>query len=379
MIKAFLVDDEEHALTILELFLQRTGEVEVVGRSSNGFDAIRQLRTLNPDVLFLDIEMPEMNGVELAEIVRNDNSDVQIVFVTAYDQYAVAAFEQAAIDYILKPLEADRLSKTIARIQKESVKYEAVIQQTSSTDDEARPSKLNIRLFGRYFAGIDGGPGMKWRTSKEKELLAYLALQDGNRAHRDLIIENLWPDESYHKAKIYLHTCVSLLRKHMKQLGLDSILKYENARYFLVSDRVEIDAQNYKKRLNSLKKQGNTVLEEIEQTLMIYEGPLLQDEDYVWAEQETELCDKSAAQWRYSLTEAYLKLQDYDKAVAMAELTIGYSPYEEEAYRLLMKGYHHLGRNDQVLSVYRRLSNKLEELRIKPSETTIKLYEEICS
>ena len=117
MITAFLVDDEDHALAILELFLQRSGEVEVIGRSNNGFDAIRQLGDRKPDVLFLDIEMPEMNGLELAEIVRNANTDVQIVFVTAYDQNAISAFDRAAFDYLLKPLEANRLAKTIARLR----------------------------------------------------------------------------------------------------------------------------------------------------------------------------------------------------------------------------------------------------------------------
>ncbi len=90
MITAFLVDDEEHALTILELFLQRSGEVEVIGRSNNGFDAIRQLGELKPDVLFLDIEMPEMNGLELAEVVRNVNTFriEKIAFIYIFHNFA---------------------------------------------------------------------------------------------------------------------------------------------------------------------------------------------------------------------------------------------------------------------------------------------------
>lgn len=379
MIKAFLVDDEEHALNILELFLQRTGEVEVIGRSNNGFDAIRKLKMLRPDVLFLDIEMPEMNGLELAEILRNDNSDVQIVFVTAYDQYAISAFEHAAIDYILKPLEMDRLSKTISRLQKENTKSGAVADHAAIINETSQTSKLTIRLFGQFLAEIDGGPRMKWRTSKEKELLAYLAVQEDNRVHRDLIIDNVWPEDSYQKAKVYLHTCISLLRKNMKQLGFDGVLKYENERYFLDPEQVEIDVRIFRGHLNGLKKMDHPNCAEIEQALLLYAGPLLKYEDYMWAEQEMELLDKSAAQWRASLTEMYFYLQEYDKAVAMAELTIDHSPYEEEAYRLLLKGYHYLGRNDQVLSVYRRLSHKLEELQIKPSEKTTKLYEEMIS
>lgn len=384
MIQAFLVDDEEHALTILELFLERIGGVEVIGRSSNGFDAINQLKTLKPDVLFLDIEMPEMNGVELAEIIRNDNSDVQIIFVTAYDQYAISAFEQAAIDYILKPLELDRLSKTITRLRKEIGKLGMFSKEQSKEEDslvvarDAEP-KLSIRLLGQYLVEVEGGPRLKWRTSKEKELLAYLAIHGDSRVHRDHIIEDLWPDDNYNKAKVYLHTCISLIRKNIKQLGLSGILRYENERYFLDPDRVEVDVKEYQKWMKNLKGTDNLTPQDIEKALTYHQGMLLTDEDYVWAEQEAELLDNSTAQWQIVLAEAYLIKQEYEKAIEIALRTIDHSPYDEESYRLLMRGYQRLGRNDQVLLVYRRLTQKLDELQIKPSMITIQLYEEISA
>ncbi|WP_256762059.1 response regulator [Cohnella sp. WQ 127256] len=384
MIQAFIVDDEEHALNILELFLERIGGVEVIGRSNNGFDALHQLLALKPDVLFLDIEMPEMNGIELAEIIRNDNSDVQIIFVTAYDQYAISAFEQAAIDYILKPLELDRLSKTITRLRKEIGNLGMFSKEQSKKEDslvvarDAEP-KLSIRLLGQYLVEVEGGPRLKWRTSKEKELLAYLAIHGDSRVHRDHIIEDLWPDDNYNKAKVYLHTCISLIRKNIKQLGLSGILRYENERYFLDPDRVEVDVKEYQKWMKNLKGTDNLTPHDIEKALTYHQGMLLTDEDYVWAEQEAELLDNSTAQWQIVLAESYLKMQEYDKAIEIALRTIDYSPYNEESYRLLMRGYQRLGRNDQVLLVYRRLTQKLDELQIKPSMITIQLYEEISA
>jgi two-component SAPR family response regulator len=157
------------------------------------------------------------------------------------------------------------------------------------------------------------------------------------------------------------------------------VLKYENEKYYLDPDRVAIDVQIYKERMNALKKRKQVDPAEIEQALLPYEGLLLNDEDYIWAAQDMELYEKLATQGRFQLMEAYLHLQEYEKAVATAERAIEYSPYDEDAYRMLMIGYHKLGRNDQVLSVYNRLSHKLEELRIKPSEMTSKLYKEICS
>nr|WP_306220746.1 BTAD domain-containing putative transcriptional regulator [Cohnella sp. WQ 127256] len=243
---------------------------------------------------------------------------------------------------------------------------------------DAEP-KLSIRLLGQYLVEVEGGPRLKWRTSKEKELLAYLAIHGDSRVHRDHIIEDLWPDDNYNKAKVYLHTCISLIRKNIKQLGLSGILRYENERYFLDPDRVEVDVKEYQKWMKNLKGTDNLTPHDIEKALTYHQGMLLTDEDYVWAEQEAELLDNSTAQWQIVLAESYLKMQEYDKAIEIALRTIDYSPYNEESYRLLMRGYQRLGRNDQVLLVYRRLTQKLDELQIKPSMITIQLYEEISA
>lgn len=368
------MDDEEHALHILELFLGRIGGVEVVGRCQNGFDAIERLRTMKPDVLFLDIEMPEMNGIELAEIVRNDHADLPIVFVTAYDQYAIAAFEREAIDYILKPLEMDRLSKTVARLRRESAKPGVSEERQAAAAGQRR---MKISVLGPFVARIEDGPRIKWRTAKEKELLAYLAVHGDSRMHRDMIIEELWPDEAYPKAKVYLHTCISLVRKAFKQLGFDGILKYENERYFLDSDRVDIDVQLFKSKLNKLKQSGGASPDEIEKALALYQGHMLKDEDYIWAEQEAEQLDKSAAQWRLQLAESYIETGHYAKASETAERAIECSPYDEEAYRLLMRSFQKMGKNEEVLRVYRSLAERLKELRIEPSEVTRTMYEHI--
>ncbi len=373
MITAFLVDDEEHALTILELFLQRSGEVEVIGRSNNGFDAIRQLGELKPDVLFLDIEMPEMNGLELAEVVRNVNTDVQIVFVTAYDQYAISAFEHAAVDYLLKPLEADRLSKTIARLRH-------TIDKMRGAERTLAPAvgRMSVQLFGPMSVGIEGGPWLKWRTANEKELFAYLASQDEKRVHRDRLIEALWPDENYQKAKIYLHTCISLLRKNLKRIGFGEVVKYVNEGYFLDTERIDVDARFLAGRLQKLKEAEHPEAAEIEKALSYYRGPFLQEDDYLWAEQQTGAFEKSVYEWSLTLGKIRLNEREYDKAAKAAEKAIERSPYDEEAYRLLMSSYRGLGMNDRVHVVYRKLLDKLEELQVKPSDSSRMLYEEIC-
>jgi DNA-binding LytR/AlgR family response regulator len=114
--RALIVDDEPLLRTHLAHHLaQLWPELEIAGEARNGREAVDLVATLQPDVVFLDVHMPGMNGVEAARLM---GPDVQIVFVTAYEQYAVAAFEQGAIDYLVKPFDAERLGDSVTRLRR---------------------------------------------------------------------------------------------------------------------------------------------------------------------------------------------------------------------------------------------------------------------
>ena len=115
-VRALIVDDEPLLRTHLAHHLaQLWPELEIAGEARNGREAVDLAVQLQPDVVFMDVHMPGMNGVEAARLM---GEDVQIVFVTAYEQYAVAAFEQGAIDYLVKPFDAERLSESVARLRR---------------------------------------------------------------------------------------------------------------------------------------------------------------------------------------------------------------------------------------------------------------------
>jgi DNA-binding LytR/AlgR family response regulator len=115
-VRALIVDDEPLLRTHLAHHLaQLWPELEIAGEARNGREAVDLAVQLQPDVVFLDVHMPGMNGVEAARLM---GADIQIVFVTAYEQYAVAAFEQGAIDYLVKPFDAERLGESVARLQR---------------------------------------------------------------------------------------------------------------------------------------------------------------------------------------------------------------------------------------------------------------------
>jgi two-component system LytT family response regulator len=115
VLRAFVVDDEQIAVDRLKRLLDETGRVEVVGVAIDPEAALARLRTQSVDVLFLDVQMPELSGFEL--LARLD-ADTPVVFTTAYDQYAIEAFSVNSVDYLLKPIELARLERALDKVQR---------------------------------------------------------------------------------------------------------------------------------------------------------------------------------------------------------------------------------------------------------------------
>jgi len=113
-LRVLVVDDEKPARDLLREMLGDHGGVEVVGESADGFEAVRAVGDLKPDVVFLDIQMPKLDGFEVLQLIEGE---VAVVFVTAYDQYALKAFEVKAVDYLLKPFGEDRLATALERVR----------------------------------------------------------------------------------------------------------------------------------------------------------------------------------------------------------------------------------------------------------------------
>ena len=116
MISILIVDDEEHAREELSALLQDWGEVDIVGSCSNALEAIKLINNVHPQVLFLDIKMPVLNGFDLLGMIDEEIMPY-IVFVTAFDEYALQAFEEKTLDYLLKPIDPERLGKTMEKIR----------------------------------------------------------------------------------------------------------------------------------------------------------------------------------------------------------------------------------------------------------------------
>jgi len=120
-LKAVLVDDEQLARDELGYLLEQVGGVQIVGQAGNGLEALTTIEKLQPDLVFLDVQMPGLTGFEVARRLVGSRAASQIVFVTAYDQHAIEAFEVNAVDYLLKPVDQNRLEVAVDRARRRVV------------------------------------------------------------------------------------------------------------------------------------------------------------------------------------------------------------------------------------------------------------------
>jgi DNA-binding LytR/AlgR family response regulator len=139
-LRALVADDEEPALAELVYLLQRDERIGPIQTASNGPDALKLLQGTDFDVVFCDIKMPGLDGIDLARVLSKFAHPPQIVFVTAYDEHAVQAFELRATDYVMKPVRAERLAEAVRRVV--NAGGPLVVQSPEETEDETIPVEL---------------------------------------------------------------------------------------------------------------------------------------------------------------------------------------------------------------------------------------------
>jgi two-component system LytT family response regulator len=112
LLKALIIDDEPLARELIKNYVKHQSEIQIIGECENGFEGVRKISELKPDLVFLDIQMPKLNGFEMLELIE---SPPEIVFITAHNDFAIRAFEMNAVDYLLKPYSQERLLEAIEK------------------------------------------------------------------------------------------------------------------------------------------------------------------------------------------------------------------------------------------------------------------------
>ncbi|MBF8984235.1 response regulator [Lutibacter sp. B2] len=368
MIRTILVDDERPALNNLERILKGYDYIEIVGAYTDITKIFEEIKKEKVHLIFLDIEMPKMNGIEVAEKILEIDNNVEIVFVTAYNDYAVDAFEVNAIDYVMKPVLKRRLDKTLERVVK---RHKDILQPKKEKVEN------KILCFGN-FEIIRDQKGIKWRTSKAKELAAYLVHNRGKFVHKSKIIEALWHDKEEEQAIKLLHTTIYYVRNGLKSINLDQAIMYSNEMYKLDIGTMFFDIEEFEKMFNSNRVINSKNIELFEKRIKLYSAEYLEENDYCWAKNEQERFSERYMNILREISDFYMIEGKYSEAISYLKAILEKNPYIEEIHAILLRAYVNIEDYTSFKEHYKKISNDFKrELGVELSDVTKELYEKV--
>lgn len=355
MIQAVLVDDERLALVKLEFMLKEMEAVHIIASYTDPVQAIQEAPALEPDVIFIDIEMPEVSGLQAAAILQEVCPNANIVFVTAYNQYAVEAFELNAIDYILKPVRHDRLFKTVQRLE-DRLKFAPKSKEVAH--------ELTIRCFQSLRFERGGQPlnNLRWRTSKAQELFAFLLHNRNRFVSKDTLIDLLWPDFNLKKASTHLYTTIYQVRQCLKQSEVDLHISNVSGGegYTLETGPLLIDAAQWEHNILALESIGEDNCAEHQSLFELYSGDYFGDYDYLWAEGERQRLRTIWLHHAMGMAQFYIDNNRVPEAVTVYQKVVQLQPYFEQGHLGLMKVYDSIGERSAVEEQYKNLTELLK-------------------
>ncbi|WP_282936159.1 response regulator [Paenibacillus sp. RC67] len=373
MIRVVLIDDEEHALDMLEIMLRELGNVDIVGKYMNPLKAVEDIKQQQVDAVFLDIEMPGMKGVDVARIIQTTHPGLHIIFTTAYAEYAIEAFEIHSLDYLLKPIKQERLHHSVKRIE------EAVIGRSGGREEIEGPRICCMGGFSVQL-GKNESAQLSWRTNKEKELCALLVHRSGQTVESAAIMEALWPESNAEKARTYLHTCISLLRKNIRESGLPLAVHKTGNGYSLDCGSLVCDATELEQLLDKTLEETGLGVQRLERIMALYKGDYLEDCDFIWAFLRREKMADKYAQALRKLSQFFKSNGQFSYALECLRRIVAISPDSEQDSRELMKLHMEMGERKEAIKVYRQLELEVRErLNVELEQETVGLYQQLTS
>lgn len=356
--KAILIDDEPLALKELQRQLEQIPGIRVSSVFSNAIDAMKSLKTLKPDIAFLDIHMPEINGLEAAEMFTSQLPGIHLVFLTAYNDYAVQAFELNAVDYLLKPINPERLAKTVSRLE-----------SIHSGHSHTGRNPLMIRCFHHLHLDVDSSSPISWRTAKAQELFAYLLHCRNETVSKEHLIEQLWPAINASKGYVQLYGSIYQIRKTLESIGLPVRIENTQTGYSLKLNQVKLDVEEWEHAVRAAPPLTDQTLYYHMNCFDNYSGDYLGEHDYLWAEPERERLRQLWGQFSLLLADYLIQSQCLKKALYVYHRIREIFPLEEQIYWEIMKIYAHMNDWSAVEKQYAELKQiLLEELDIQPNE-----------
>ncbi len=291
MIKAIVLDDESISGEWLGEKLRKTGMVDVVNILQNPFELTEHLTTGNIDVVFMDIEMPEISGIELAMQLSMLEISPEIIFVTAYAGYALDAFRANALDYLVKPVIIKDLERVLAKLEKRL--------NSKRIELDGSPSQPAIKKRCLSITDIN----LKFPTAKCEELFLYMLLRNRQLISKWEIIEDLWPDKGPEKGGANIRTTAFRLNQVLEKQGLDLRVKSSKGYYHFIpaACKNEIIAIRQFPQPESLQHTEGSVLETLKKYNFL---DIIEEKDYMWLVRLKEY-ENAYFKWAMEVLEPY--------------------------------------------------------------------------
>ena len=283
MYRVILVEDEIFALNYMVRMLKGFKELTVVAVFSSPEEVLYSIDSLKADVAFLDIEMPRMNGIELARRLMEKRHNLQIVFTTAYSKYAVEAFGVEALDYLLKPVNYQDILRVIKRLNKTKKEYP---KQNSSEPAALKTESVKpcqVRCFGCFEIKDAKNQIIKWPTKKAEEVFAYFLIHQGSYINKWELLDKFWPDMEEERGLHNLYNTIYRIKQVLKKLTASANIEKINDGYVLKSEGFATDLDTLKSMDDQEFVFSEKNLAEVKSICLSYKTPLFGTRDYIWS------------------------------------------------------------------------------------------------
>lgn len=272
-----IVDDEIDTLEEIEFYVKKYNFFDSCVVCKNALEALEQAGKNSFDMALLDIDMPVINGLELADTLLNIFPFMKVIFITAYNHYATEAFEVNAIDYVLKPIREERLFKALDRF---------VEKRSDKLQGKKDKHEIYIQTFGKFVVKI-GEDVVKWNRQKSPEIFAYLLENREIPVHKEKLCDLLWPDLEPKKALVNLQTAIYSIRKTFATYKNHQIsIEYAGNSYILNVQNVYIDVVEFDNEIQKAMDLQDKAF--LEHAVRLYKGEYLAEEGWIWAEPRKE-------------------------------------------------------------------------------------------
>ncbi|NDI34412.1 response regulator [Chengkuizengella sediminis] len=328
MLKVMIVEDEQPTLDLMKILIDENSELFVVGSFTNPIEALEKFPAIQPDVVFLDVEMPEMTGIQLAEKLIQVNEDIQIVFTTAYEQYALEAFKVNAVDYLVKFVTSDDIDRVVVRL----IKNDKHMNKLNSLEIY---KEMPIHCFGTFEVRGVNGLIVKWPTRKTEELFAYFLINPNQIISKWRLMDLLWSKNCAQN----LHTTIHRLKKALRENNILLNIQKLNEGYMLEMQSVTCDLVEFRQYFSHHSKVLKENLAESERVFRLYKGNLFEEKDYMWSlALDRDLSEKYIFLTN-ELATYYMIKNDLSRAEGIIKTCLSLYPEHEKINRLLLKLY----------------------------------------